>query len=294
MELGFNPFINTEQIEEAGVFVQGTHVPIPLAEESGIWFSHAGSAILTAPEFRIAPCDEVLWIIVEEGDLLFHHGKRIMPVASGECVVIPAGTEHCNITNAADSRLLWFTISGRLVISFLSNLNALNTIPAKQGVLPSMVEIIRQLVQVLVRHSGTGDASFQLQQILWSFAAMYSGQSVARSVTLTHEIARVVDAMRASDYRSSFSLTQMAEISRIPLETFRKRFTTELSIPPLSYLQFLKMEKAKTLLRKGISVRQAGVEIGMSDPYHFSKQFKRIVGVSPTAYLKQVGEKREK
>ena len=60
-------------------------------------------------------------------------------------------------------------------------------------------------------------------------------------------------------------------------------------IPPLGYLQFQKMERAKTLLRGGMSVRQTGVEIGMPDPYHFSKQFKHIVGMSPTAYLKHVG-----
>ena len=32
-----------------------------------------------------------------------------------------------------------------------------------------------------------------------------------------------------------------------------------------------------------------GIEIGMHDPYHFSKQFKQVVGMAPTAYLKHVG-----
>lgn len=250
--------------------------------------------MLSSLQYNIVCCDEVLWIILEDGRMQFDIGRRHMPMKKGECVVIPANTDKCSISGCKDARVLWFTLAGNLVTDFLLSMNACNTVPAKQGVLPSMVEIIRQLVQVLVRHTGTGDASFQLQQLLWSFAAMYSGQSVARSVTLSHEIARVVDAMRASDYQASFSLTEMAEISRIPLETFRKRFTTELSMPPLAYLQFLKMEKAKTLLRKGVNVREAGVQIGMCDPYHFSKQFKRVVGVSPTAYLKQVGVKEEK
>ena len=34
------------------------------------------------------------------------------------------------------------------------------------------------------------------------------------------------------------------------------------------------------------AVRQAGVEVGMVDPYHFSKTFKNIVGMSPSAYSK--------
>ena len=47
-------------------------------------------------------------------------------------------------------------------------------------------------------------------------------------------------------------------------------------------------ERAKELLRdQNYSVRQAGVEVGMQDPYHFSKQFKNIVGISPSAFMKQ-------
>ena len=37
-------------------------------------------------------------------------------------------------------------------------------------------------------------------------------------------------------------------------------------------------------------MRQAGVEVGMQDPYHFSKQFKNIVGISPSAFMKQAAK----
>ena len=46
------------------------------------------------------------------------------------------------------------------------------------------------------------------------------------------------------------------------------------------------MERAKQLLKEGYTVRQAGVEVGMADPYHFFKTFKNIVGMSPSAYSK--------
>ena len=78
----------------------------------------------------------------------------------------------------------------------------------------------------------------------------------------------------------------MASISRMPVETFRKRFVSEVGMPPQSYQLFCKMERAKTLLKNGSTVRQAGIEVGMSDPYHFSKTFKNIVGMSPSAYSK--------
>jgi AraC-like DNA-binding protein len=52
-----------------------------------------------------------------------------------------------------------------------------------------------------------------------------------------------------------------------------------------------KKERAKELLREqDYTVRQAGVEVGMQDPYHFSKQFKNIVGISPSAFMKQAAK----
>ena len=274
---------------DPGIFVQGTHLPAPLVERSGIWIKTAGSAILLQQNYRLSTCDAPLWLVVDDGGLVFEHREMKVPLKKGECVVIPPHTEGCIISQAKDSRLLWLTVEGALTEDFMRQMNALNRVPAKQGMLPSMVVLIRQIVQVLVRHTGTGEASYQLGQLLWGLIAAHSGQSVATSATLSHEIARVVDALRACRYRDAFSLADMAAISRMPVETFRKRFTAELGIPPLGYLQFLKMERAKTLLRDGMSVRQTGVEIGMPDPYHFSKQFKHIVGMSPTAYLKHVG-----
>ena len=101
----------------------------------------------------------------------------------------------------------------------------------------------------------------------------------------------MVDTLRANQYRDNFSLAEMAAISRMPMETFRTRFVSEVGMPPLSYVLHCKMERAKELLREeGHTVRQAGIEVGMQDPYHFSKQFKNIVGMSPAAFMKQAAK----
>ena len=274
---------------DPGVFIQGIHTPVPLVEQSGVWIHSAGSAMLQQQNYRLYTGDKWLWMIVDDGAAVFTARDEDTELKKGECMVIPPNTEGCGLKNAKDARFLWLTVDGPLSAEFLKEMNAFNDVPARQGTLPSQVLLSRQIVQVLVRHTGSGDASFQLAQLLWGLLAAHSGQSVAMSVTLSHEIARVVDTLRACQYRDSFSLADMAAISRMPVETFRKRFSAELGIPPLAYLQFLKMERAKTLLRGGLNVKQTGMEIGMPDPYHFSKQFKHVVGMSPTAYLKHVG-----
>ncbi len=274
---------------DPGIFVQGTHEPAPLVRQSGCWIRSAGTALLQQNRYELSRPELCLWLVVDEGTLTFVSGDASYPLVRGECMVIPAGIDGCQLHEAKDARLLWMTVEGPMAPDFLRPMNALSLLPARQGILPTQVLLIRQIIQVLVRHTGTSDASYQLAQLLWGLLAAHSGQSVAMGVTLSHEIARVVDTLRASQYRDSFSLAEMAAISRMPVETFRKRFSAELGIPPLGYLQFLKMERAKTLLRGRMNVKQTGVEIGMPDPYHFSKQFKHVVGMSPTAYLKHVG-----
>lgn len=147
--------------------------------------------------------------------------------------------------------------------------------------------LAEQIAQVIVRHDGTSHATYQLQHLMYGMLASQWGQPVAMDAMLSHEIAKVVDTLRANRYRDNFSLAEMAAISRMPMETFRKRFVAEVGMPPLSFMLHCKMERAKELLRdQSYTVREAGIEIGMQDPYHFSKQFKNIVGISPSAFMK--------
>ncbi len=170
-------------------------------------------------------------------------------------------------------------------------MGALLHMPLKQGALPSQMYLAKQIVQVMVRHSGTSDATYQLQHLMYGMLASHWGQPVAMDAMLSHEIAKVVDTLRANKYKDNFSLAEMAAISRMPMETFRKRFVSEVGMPPLSYVLHCKMERAKELLREqDYTVRQAGAEVGMQDPYHFSKQFKNIVGISPSAFMKQAAQ----
>ena len=275
--------------EAADVFIQGTHHPAELVRKSGVWLHSAGSAMLSQSTYRLLPQKQTLWLILEEGQLCFEYATSAYDMIRGNCIVIPPNFQGCSLTNAKDARLLWFTLDGGLSPAFLRQMNAFNRLPARQGILPTQILLIQQIIQVLVRHNETDHASYQLNQLLWGLIAAHSGQSVSRENTLSHEISRVVDTLRSSQYHKNFSLSDMAATSRMPMETFRKRFSAELGIPPLAYLQFLKMERAKTLLRSGVSVRLTGVEIGMPDPYHFSKQFKHVVGLSPTAYIKHIG-----
>lgn len=281
-------FVNNQLSKEQQPFsVEGVHSPDDLARSSGVWISAAGASMLSPGEHQLKHCDSWMWIAAQTGAFTLQNPQVSIQVKAKESCMVPPGTEQLSLVSEQETRLLWITVDGPLSTAFLQKMGALPRIAMKQGALPSQLKLAKHIVQGVVRVASAQDASSaQLQQLLWAMLASHSGQPVAMDAVLSHEIAKVIDAMRKNQYRDSFSLNDMANLSRMPVETFRKRFVSEVGMPPQSYQLFCKMERAKTLLKDGSTVRQAGVEVGMNDPYHFSKTFKNIVGMSPSSFSK--------
>lgn len=276
-----------DQVEMPAVQVEGAHTPDALAGASGVYIAAAGSAMLQSGSHPLNALEHWLWLAVEGGGMVLENEDVSLTLRAGECCMLPPGSHSVILNVHQEARVLWMQVGGTLAGAFLQRMGALPHRIMKQGALPSQLNLAKHIVQATVRISVSEDASSaQLQQLLWAMLASHSGQPVAMDAVLSHEIAKVVDAMRKNQYRDSFSLSDMAALSRMPVETFRKRFVSEVGMPPQSYQLFCKMERAKVLLKEGCTVRQAGIEVGMNDPYHFSKTFKNIVGMSPSAYSK--------
>lgn len=77
----------------------------------------------------------------------------------------------------------------------------------------------------------------------------------------------------------------LAALCGISTVYFRKSFSAAYRLPPMQYLQNLRIEKAKSLLKSDYgTVTQVAESVGFSSIYHFSKMFRRAVGVSPREY----------
>ena len=274
--------------ELASLAVEGHHKPGSLTVASGVWISAAGSFVLEEGDFTLRDHEQWVWFAVETGEILLRWDNHDLILSSGLSCFLPGGKKLCTITARGHARCVWMALEGPLSPLAVRKMGALLHMPLQQNALPSQLYLASQIVRVIVRHSGSSDATYQLQHLLYGMIASHWGQPVAIDAMLSHEIAKVVDTLRANQYKDNLSLAEMAAISRMPMETFRKRFVAEVGMPPLSYVLHCKMERAKELLREQkYSIRQAGIEVGMNDPYHFSKQFKHIVGISPSQFMKQ-------
>jgi len=99
------------------------------------------------------------------------------------------------------------------------------------------------------------------------------------------EIIRKACAILAEPSSYRVSIKEMAKDLGIGYEKFRKLFKEQTGLPPGNYVMQKRMDVARTrLLDKNKSVKEIAIELGFSDSYAFSKQFKSVTGISPVNY----------
>jgi AraC-like DNA-binding protein len=74
---------------------------------------------------------------------------------------------------------------------------------------------------------------------------------------------------------------QMAAFCNLSEAHLRRLFKARTGLSPKAYQDQVRIEKAGELLKNGFSVRMVSEILGYSDPYHFSRRFKSILGCSP-------------
>lgn len=76
-----------------------------------------------------------------------------------------------------------------------------------------------------------------------------------------------------------------AKLLGMNYETFRKKFKKYYGSPPKQYIIHHTMETARNLLKEELSpIHEIASRLGYCDEFHFSKQFAKVVGCSPSVY----------
>ncbi len=91
-----------------------------------------------------------------------------------------------------------------------------------------------------------------------------------------------------------WTIGQMAETVGLSVPHFQKLFKTNIGKPPIAYLQDLRLEKARELLEATfLQVQEVRNKVGILYDSHFTRDFKKKFGVTPTEYRKLFWEKKQ-
>lgn len=153
---------------------------------------------------------------------------------------------------------------------------------------------IASLIRMELLDPDGGDSAYQKMlsdllaiHLLRHYSDLIAPEDLHRS-GLSPSVMRRVQSFVDEQLGSRISLENMAAIANMSTYHFAHAFRDVTGVPPHRYLTQRRIEQARELLRKTrLPVAEIAWRLGYSNQSHFTKLFRREVGVTPSAFRRQ-------
>jgi len=93
-------------------------------------------------------------------------------------------------------------------------------------------------------------------------------------------------------FNADINMLEVSKIFELSQRSLNRRFKLATGLSPVQYLQEIRLEKAKELLKtSNLAIAEVAYTVGYPDSAYFSVLFKRIVSLSPGEYRRLVRKK---
>jgi AraC-like DNA-binding protein len=192
-------------------------------------------------------------------------GGGVIPFARGTVICVPASLPYAE-DSAAGFISLYIAVAGLR----LERIEAFQIGEDRRFALAS---------ELLLEEYRRGDAAGCADALVSLLRALRRQLHAAPRDALVDAALELIHA-HAGD--PAFSIPAAARRLGVPIRRLRARFARAVGASPLRYLTLRRIEEAKRLLEDGgFPVEAVAARVGFSDPYYFSRAFRRSVGASP-------------
>jgi AraC-like DNA-binding protein len=251
-------------------------------------------------------CHSLIYCLSGSGELDYQGKKRI--IERGDIVIINPDTPFSfkinntrksvdklsqsekkitsRETKASDNVIYWINFTGCLAQDFAERLlMKMDSGKAHVGVLNNIVSDFDHLLALGARgYTATNviHAVHILQQALSFLALQLRLTMFNNSSNFDLE---AVEALMRNSLHQELSLDTLAHYSQLSKFHFAKKFKELTDSSPIQHFINMKIQHACSQLdNSDIAIKDIASGLGYSDPYYFSRLFKKLVGISPKQY----------
>lgn len=217
-------------------------------------------------------------------------------LSTGESIVIASGTRHgFLVENAGKCRIRQFEFDGVIEEEQTAEMLSGKDRPCyKFTDCEEIGEALKQLCRYDEQTDVYGERLFllefrKLQLLLLRYRDASEKKGGYRYSELVESVLHVLD----ENYLREIRLEDLARKQYVSSSYLRRVFVREVGFSAMEYITVLRMERAKRLLKDSEkTISEVAADTGYSNLQHFSSQFKKKIGVSPTDFRMQIKNRK--
>ena len=226
------------------------------------------------------------WIQLPQGRVIVH---------AGEVVLIATGIPHSyGADNENPWTIYWFHFSGDRCNETVQAIMDESGLPqsVKVGFSDARNALFDRMFDTFLKGYSTSNllyANLTLPFFLASFVQPDSFQPEIAGSKTANPTDKAISFMQDS-LSTTVTLDNIAQSVHLSTSFFSRKFKQDTGYAPIEYFNHLRIQKACQLLHfSQLRINEVATEIGIDDPFYFSRLFKKQMGVSPAGYRKREG-----
>jgi AraC-like DNA-binding protein len=246
---------------------------------------------------RFAPHshDELAIGVVEAGALGTRIGSDHVVVPAGSIIAVNPGVIHTGEPVDRAGYRYRMMYLGREVLEHLTESFIDAPLADRRSLVVSRIDDPSLAARLARAHASyeSDEERFTTESLLvdaiGELFARYAGMPRAANEDTTNaRVVRIVREYLEDQCTRVVTLAELAALTGLSPFYVSRTFRAAIGVPPYAYLSLVRVRRARALIASGHPPSAVTHEAGFSDQSHFTKQFKRVMGMPPGQYARQI------
>ena len=276
--------------------IQNKNEKLIFHELEGMAYATAVEAVNIANKFPRHVHSGYIFNLIDSGSRKIKFHSQVIEFSAGEMSILPPGTSHsCESfskgTNGPHSyRALCIekNFLQKLAEDICGKHYLEPTFNPHQVYHNADIESFNTFFEML----GTSGTNLERQISLNTFL-YHAIQNLSTFPPVEEDSGQQNDALArvksfiSENFRKNLTLNNLSEIACISSFHLQKLFVNKYGVSPQEYLINCRVRESEHLIKQGVPLAEAALNSGFFDQSHFSRNFKRVIGISPGRFISE-------